>query len=168
MRGSLRLHRRLGWVGTGVAAAMVVLASGAILLALWSDHLPDFYPPGLFVTRGFIGIALFSGLVIAAILLRRQPQWHKRLMLCATIVVMGPGLERALPVPMMGPSWYYIVDGLILVLAAAGPVVDVLTRRRIHPAYLWGVGAILAGQVFVDFVAPSPLAPVLVHLVGGR
>jgi hypothetical protein len=168
LRGSVALHRRLGWVGAGLAAAMAVLATGAILLGLWSDHLPSFYPPGLFVLRGFVGVAMFSGLVMAAIALRRRPQWHKRLILCATIIIIEPGLERSLPVPMMGPTWYYAVDGLIFCLAAAGPAVDLLTRRRIHPAYLWGVGAILGGQMFVDLMVPSPLAPMVVHLVGGR
>jgi hypothetical protein len=166
--GSIALHRRLGWFGAGVATSMAVLASGAILLALWSDHLPSFYPPGLFVFRGFTGVATFSGLVVAAIRLRRRPQWHKRLMLCASIIVIAPGLERSLPVPMMGPFWYYGVDGLVLALAAAGPVFDLLTQRRIHPAYLWGVGAILSGQIFVDLVVASPLAPLVVRLVGGH
>jgi hypothetical protein len=147
---------------------MAVLATGAILLALWSGQLPSFYPPGLFVLRGFVGVATFSGLILTAVVLRRQPQWHKRLMLCATIIVIEPGLERGLPVPMMGPSWYYAVDGLILCLAAAGPAVDFLARQRIHPAYLWGVGAILGGQMFVDLMVPSPLAPIVVHLAGGH
>jgi hypothetical protein len=69
---------------------------------------------------------------------------------------------------MMGPFWYYGVDGLVLALAAAGPVFDLLTQRRIHPAYLWGVGAILSGQIFVDLVVASPLAPLVVRLVGGH
>jgi hypothetical protein len=167
LRGSMTLHRGLGWAGAGVAAAMAVLALGAILFALWGGHRPSFYTPGLFVLRGFTGVLVFSGLVIAAIGFRRQPQWHKRLMLCATIVIIEPGLERALPVPTMGPSWFYVVDSLILSLAAVGPIVDLLTRRRIHPAYLWGVGAVLAGQVFVDSLVPSPLAPLIVRLVGG-
>ena len=167
-RGSLALHRRLGWLGAGGAVAMVVLACGAILLALWSAHLPPFYPPALFIFRGFTALAVFSGLVIAAIRFRRQPQWHKRLMVSASIIIMVPGLERALPVPAMGPSWYYIVDALILGLAAIGPATDLWVRRRIHPAYFWGFGAILAGQIFVDVLVPSPLAPSVVRMVAGQ
>jgi hypothetical protein len=167
MRGSLALHRRLGWFGAALAIAMVVLASAAILFGLWSHHLPDFYPPGLFLLRGFIGVATFAGLVIAAIAFRRQPAWHKRFMLCATIVVIVPGLERALPVPMMGPSWFYTVDLLVLAIAAVGPVFDLVTQRRIHPAYLYGVGAIFAGQLCVDLLLPTRLAAAVVRFVVG-
>jgi len=167
-RGSLALHRRLGWLGAATAAAMAALASGAILLGLWSNHLPDFYPPALFLLRGFAGVATFSGLVVAAICLRRRPAWHKRLMLCATIVVVTPGLERSLPVPMMGPSWFYGVDLVVLAIAAVGPGVDLVTQRRIHPAYLWGVGAIFAGQVVVDLLLPTSLSAAAVRVVAGQ
>jgi hypothetical protein len=147
---------------------MVVLATAAILLAFWSHHLPDFYPPGLFLLRGFMGVVTFAGLVAAAICLRRRPAWHKRLMLCATIVVVGPGLERALPVPLMGPSWFYGVDLVLLAIAAAGPVFDFVTLRRIHPAYLYGVGAIFAGQMGVDLLLHTPLPAAVVRFVGGQ
>ena len=167
-RGALGLHRRLGWFGAGLAVAMVALAAGAILAALFADHVPPFYPHGLFLARGFFGLLVFAGLVIAGIVQRRRAEWHKRLMLCASIVVIAPGLERALPIPDMGPNWPYIADGLILALAAAGPIVDLVTRRRIHPAYVWGVGAILSGQIAVDLIAASPLAPTLLHLIGAH
>ncbi len=168
MQGSLALHRKLGWFGAGLAVAMVGLATVAILGALLSDHVPPFYPHRLFLVRGIMGISVFAGLVIAGIAQRRRGEWHKRLMLCASIVVIGPGLERALPIPDMGPNWPYIVDALIMLLALAGPVVDLVSRRRVHPAYLWGVGAILFGQLFVDVVTPSPLAPALLHLLGAH
>jgi hypothetical protein len=168
MRGSLALHRRLGWAGAAIATAMVVLACAAILFALWSDSLPGFYPPGLFLLRGAMGVVTFAGLVIAAITCRRRSAWHKRLMLCATIVVIAPGLERALPVPIMGPAWFYTVDLVILAIAAVGPAFDLVTQKRIHPAYFCGVGAILAGQISVDLLLPSPLAPALVRFALGH
>jgi len=147
---------------------MVLLATGAILGALLADHVPPFYPHGLFIVRGFFGLFVFAGLVIAGIVQRRRAEWRKRLMLCASIVVIAPGLERALPIPDMGPNWPSMTDGLILVLAAAGPIVDLVTRRKIHPAYVWGVGAILFAQIAVDLITASPLAPALLHLVGAH
>jgi hypothetical protein len=88
-------------------------------------------------------------------------------MLCATIIVVAPGVERALPVPMMGASWFYGVDLVILAIAAIGPVFDLATQRRIHPAFLCGVGAILAGQVLVDLLLPTPLTAAVVRFVVG-
>jgi hypothetical protein len=168
LRGSLTLHRTLGWFGAVLALAMVGLALVAILAALLSDHVPPFYPHRLFLIRGVMGISVFAGLVIGGIAQRKRGEWHKRLMLCASIVVIAPGLERALPIPAMGPNWPYMTDALIMVLALVGPAVDLIVRRRIHPAYLWGVGAILVGQLIVDVLAPSPLAPLLLHLIGAH
>ena len=164
--GAVSLHRKLGVFGVGLAVAMVVMGALAIHLALQADTLPPFYPPGLFIARGIIGLVLFPGLIIAGVLNRHRSEWHKRFMLCASIVVIGPGLERALPVPIMGAGWYFIVDGILLVIALIGPVGDLIVRKRIHPAYLWGVGAIIAGQAIVDLVAPLPITSALAHAVG--
>jgi len=166
VRRSVAMHRKLGWVGAGLACAMILLGSGAILFALWNKTLPFFYPPGLFLVRGFVGLALFAGLLTSAILLRRHADWHKRLMLCAAIVIVTPGLERAMPVPLFGANWPFVVDGVLDLIALAGPSLDFIRTRRIHPAYLYGVGAIIAGQAVVDIVSPSPLAGTLLRAVG--
>lgn len=168
VRGSLRLHRRLGWVGAGLAVAMVVMGGLAVLMGLWTDHVPPFYPHALFLARGLLGLALFAGLVAAGVALRGRGEWHKRLMLCATIVVVVPGLERAMPIPLFGAVWPAVVDGVVDLLALAGPAVDLLVRGRVHPAYVWGVGAIVVVQVLVDALAYSPLALPMLRLVGAR
>jgi uncharacterized membrane protein YozB (DUF420 family) len=167
-RGSLRRHRQLGRLGGCLVVAMLALGTYAILFALWVDATPFFYPHGLFIVRGFLGLALFGGLTAAAIINRRRADWHKRLMLCASIVVIVPGLERALPVPIMGPNWPFVVDAVVDLLALVGPAVDWATRRRIHPAYFWGVGAIVCGQILTDLIAPSPIATTLLRLVGAH
>ncbi len=164
--GAVSLHRKLGMFGVALAVAMVVMGALAVHLALQANTLPPFYPPGLFITRGIVGLVLFPGLVAAGVLNRHRAEWHKRLMLCASIVVIGPGLERALPVPIMGMGWYFIVDGILIVIALFGPVYDLIVRKRIHPAYFWGIGAIVAGQAIVDVIAPLPIAAALAKAVG--
>ena len=163
MNGSLALHRRLGWVGVALAVAMVVLGASAVVLALWADSVPPFYPHGLFVIRGLIGLVVFAALVGAAVARRRQAGWHKRLMLCASIAVIVPGLERAMPLFLFGARWPFVVDGVVDALLLAGPIVDWVVRRRIHPAWLWGGGVIVGGQVLVYALAPSPVAQAMLH-----
>ena len=136
-RGSLALHRRLGWAGVGLAAAMVALGAGAILLALRGDAVPPFYPHGFFLVRGLAALLLFAGLVAAGALRHREGAWHKRLMLCASVVVVGPGLERSLPIPLLGAAWPLAADALLDCLALAGPAADLLARGRVHSDYLW-------------------------------
>ena len=166
VRGSLALHRKLGWLGLALAGAMLVLGMWVILFALWNDTVPPFYPHPLFLVRGFITLIVFGGLVGAGIAFRKRAEWHRRLMLCASIVVIGPGLERALPIPLIGPAWPFVTDALLLALAMIGPIVDVFVRRRIHPAYVRGVGAILVGQLCVDILAPSSIATAWLRLLG--
>jgi MFS family permease len=168
MAGSLRWHRRLGWVGAGLAVAMLALGAIAVLMGLISDHVPPFYPHGLFLMRGMIGLATFAGLVAAGIVNRRRPAWHQRFLLCASFVVVLPGLERAMPLDLFGADWPFAVDATIDLMALAGPVVDLIERRRVHPAYLWGVGAIIAGQAAVYALAPSAVAAGVLHALGTR
>jgi hypothetical protein len=168
MARSLRWHRRLGWAGAALACAMVALGAIAVLMGLWADHVPPFYPHGLFLMRGTIVLLVFAGLVIAGIVNRRRPEWHKRFMLCASLVVVVPGLERAMPLEAFGANWPFAVDGVIDALALAGPALDLLEKRRIHAAYLWAVGAIIAGQALVYLLAPPALSAAFLHALGTK
>jgi hypothetical protein len=164
--GATNVHRTLGWLGLAIAIAMVGLGGFAVWFGLATGSLPPFYPHGLFLMRGAIGLATFLGLVIAAIVNRRTTQWHKRLLLCATIVVTVPALERSLPLPLFGPGWPFVVDGVADAILLVGPIVDLITRGRVHPAYVVGVGVVVLGQLTTDLVAPSPLATILLHALG--
>ncbi|PTT73714.1 hypothetical protein DBR41_27990, partial [Pseudomonas sp. HMWF010] len=46
---------------------------------------------------------------------------------------------------------------LLILLALVGPAYDLITRRRVHPAYLWGVGLILLAQPLHGLIAATPL-----------
>jgi hypothetical protein len=164
--GNTRIHRKLGWLGLAIAIAMVGLGEYAVLFGLWSGQLPPFYPHGLFLIRGTIGLVTFFGLVIAAIVNRRKPQWHKRLLLCATVVVTLPALERSLPIPAFGAGWPLVVDSIADTILLIGPITDLVARRRVHPAFVVGVCAVVLGQATTDLLAPSPIATALLHALG--
>lgn len=99
-----------------------------------NNTLPPFYPTGLFLTRGVAGPAGFAVLITAAILHRGQPEWHKRLMLCTAVIIIVPGLERAMPVFLFGPHWYFVVDAVVIAIALNRPEIHLFSLRRIHPA----------------------------------
>ncbi len=71
-----------------------------------------------------------------------------------------------MPLFLFGGYWSFVVDGVVIAIALAGPAVDLATRRRVHPAYYWGVGAIFLEQMVVDVLAPSPVAVAMLHAVG--
>jgi uncharacterized membrane protein YozB (DUF420 family) len=164
--GAVTWHRRLGIIGAVLALAMVILGVIAVLVALHARALPPFYAPGLFLLRNLGSMLVFAILVTAAILARRHPDWHKRLILCAAIVIAAPGLERCLPVFENGPHWNLVIDALIIVIELFGPAIDLIARNRIHPAYFYGIGAILCGQAVTDIFASAACLTPILHAIG--
>ena len=166
-QGSIRLHRRIGLLGAGLAAAMVVMGLVATFVAIRVHMVPSFFPKGVFLVMNAVGICVFGGIVAAGVALRRNAEWHKRLMLTATVSILGPGLGRFLPMDAFGAAAPLVMFGIILGFALAGPVADLIVRRRVHPAYLWGLAAILATDLSIPLLAFAPPTTALVHWIGG-
>ena len=166
-RGSVALHRKIGWIGAALAAAMLVMGVAATLFAIRYGFVPSFFPKPIFLVMNLIGILVFAGLVAGGIALRKQAEWHKRLMLCATVSILGPGLGRLLPMGSFGAAAPLVMFGAIALFAFAGPVADIVVRRRVHPAYYWGVTTILLSMVIIGPVAFSPPAQALLHVIQG-
>lgn len=163
--GSAALHRKLGGVGAGLALAMVVMGLAATLFAIRFHRVPSFFPKGVFLVMNSVGILVFGGLVAAGVSMRRQSEWHKRLMVCATISILGPGLGRLLPMPSFGAVAPLVLFGVQDLFALSGPVADLIVRRRVHPAYFWGVAAIVFSQVVIGPLAFSPPAQAVLRLI---
>ncbi len=90
----------------------------------------------------FGGIALFAVFVTAAILLRRKVEFHRRLMLMASIAIIFPAAGR-IPIVFLAyqlPIAVAILGGAIAAAYCVGLpiallVYDLVTRRRRpHPA----------------------------------
>jgi uncharacterized membrane protein YozB (DUF420 family) len=167
-RGSTALHRKIGWLGAALAVAMLVMGVAATLFTVHYGYIPSFFPPAIFLVMNLVGIAVFAGLVAAGIALRKRGEWHKRLMLGATVSILGPGLGRLLPMPSFGAAAPLILFGVGMLFALAGPVADLIVRRRVHPAYYWVVGAIALSQLAITPLAFSPIGGGLLAAVRAR
>jgi hypothetical protein len=51
-----------------------------------------------------------------------------------------------------------------LVFPLAGAIRDLRRRGKVHPAWLWGIGAIVGGQIFVLAIIHSPAGDALCRL----
>jgi hypothetical protein len=72
-RGARRLHQRLGWIGAGIAAAMVILVTAAMVEQL--RRVNGFPPPPLALTLHVIGDHRLVG---RADVSRRRPFFRQR------------------------------------------------------------------------------------------
>lgn len=162
VRGSITRHRQLGVLGAGIAAVMVVLGIVTTVMAVRQHRVPGFFPPGIFLVLDVLGIIGFGILTAWAIALRKQAAWHKRLMLCGTILVMSPALGRILPMPMLGKFAPLAVFGSMAVYVIAGMLFDLRSRGRVHPAYWWGAAVLVVTQALVG---PLGFSPPILRLV---
>lgn len=89
-------------------------------------------------------MVLFGAFFGAAIVQRRRPETHKRLIVVATVALILPGTGR-LVLGVLGLQPFLVVlVWLSPLLIAMG--YDVVTRRCIHPVYLIGT-LILAANI---------------------
>ena len=147
-RGSRRLHQRLGWIAVGIAATMVILVMAAMIEQL--RRVGGFPPPPLALALSAFDIIVFAILIGTAICYRKQPDWHKRFMLSATILLLGAPMFRVVihyvgitDMSKVGIVSTLLVDAFFLPCFAY----DLVTRRRIHPAYFVALMLIVLDQV---------------------
>ena len=145
------VHRALGWVGAALAALVATAGVTAGLATARREAAGGLDEAArAFLTIPMFSMVVFAGLVAAAIVCRRRPQAHKRLMLLATISILDAPIARWPGAP--GALGVSLLVDLFVVVAMA---YDFLSRRRVHPAYIVG-GAIIAGnQALRDVVGRS-------------
>jgi hypothetical protein len=161
-RRSLPLHRTLGLASIGLVVVMVPLGMATNLLGIRRDAVPPFFSPEQVFAADLCDLLLFACLYGWALLWRHRRDWHKRLMLSATILLSWPGIARIHLLGAFGLGMIVPLSLLVLVgLALAGPLHDRATRNRVHPAYLWGLGATIAlGPLYMGLGTTS-----LVHAI---
>ncbi|GAC1308770.1 MAG: hypothetical protein NVSMB10_15270 [Steroidobacteraceae bacterium] len=184
-QGRLAYHRAWGLVGISLATAMVVIGLAAAIQTLVAGLAAGYGDRSrAFVILPVSAISLFAGFFIAAIANIRRPQFHKRLMLLATISLLqaamgrvffilvkggGPGLRPGLGPPpplVIGLAPSLLLETLIL----AGIVYDWRTRGRPHPVWLVGAAVMTAVILLRGPLSGTPgwlaFADSLAHISG--
>jgi len=136
---------------------MVVMGFAIMIASMRRSGGPFFFDQNEFMISNTMLLMLFGALVFTALRVRRHAGWHWRLMLVAMLILSGPGLGRLLPMPLLMPHAWRIMMVVTLMFSVIGMVRDLRRKGHIHPAYLWGVGAIMLVQVVADLIAYSPL-----------
>ena len=139
----LALHRRIGVGGALLAAAMIAVATMTALAGAKRGPGPGGMPSLVFLAIPLFDMLMFATFITAALALRRHKEAHKRLMLLAYVSIMAAPAARLPGVLPLGPLAFY---GIAFVFLASGIVYDLVSRRRVHPAYIWG-GSLLVASV---------------------
>lgn len=150
-------HRRLGWIAAGWMAAMVVLGTLVTVMMVRRGQVPFFFQPAYFLVMNPISVLTFAGLSAAAIVMRRQTRWHRRLHCCGMAFLIGPAWGRLLPMPLMIPYAEWGVFAAVMLVPIAGMVADRARRGAVHPAWARGVGVMVLAQLSMAVIAQSPL-----------
>lgn len=164
--GALHIHRRLGWLALAWVPAMIGLGLAIMFTSIRSHGGPPFFALNEFLIGNVFQLLCFACLVATAISLRRRTDWHRRLMLSSMAVLTGPGFGRLLPTPLFIPwSWTMVAVIFPLIFPLIGMIYDRRRAGRIHPAWLWGAGAIVATHVASEIIAYSPAGRALTEAV---
>lgn len=166
--GRRDVHMKLGAATLVLAALMVPVM---YLTAVWQvarTNQPPFTDPLTWTAIPLAVIPAFIYLVYEAWRRRGEPQWHKRLMLGASIlVVFGPGFSR---IPLSPPIFWGFAAQLIVgmcLLFAPLFIWDRRTLGEVHPATWTGfIASALAAIVPLALIATDTWAPIAQHLPG--
>lgn len=140
------VHRRLGIVGALVAFAMVVIGVVTAIASARRGHTPlPVVPPLAFLAVPIADMVVFGVLVSTAVAMRRRADFHARLMLLATITILGPAFARIRidAVQDNNPASFMVLVTLTVVACAGW---DAMRRARLHPVYLWGGLLVILSQ----------------------
>lgn len=151
------LHRRLGVAGTALAA-LVFLVGVATAIEGARNGVSPGPPPLVFLAIPLGVIAVFAIFVVAAIVNRRHGDWHKRLMLLATLTMLTPAIAR-IPFEPLQAGGIVLFMAMTDLIALACAAWDAWRHRRLHSAFAIGVAFLVASHVLMLVVAKSTWWP---------
>jgi hypothetical protein len=163
--GKLRLHMKLGTASVSLAVAIVVLGYFVIRAAYAR---PDWniagWSPAASVMIPFSDIVNFVIAYSLALVNRRTPAAHKRLMLLAGLLIIDPAIARLVGTLGLAVPFILILE---LFLFGALIVYDFVTRGRPHWSSLLGLGLYIGALLCKLFVAQQAWWASFVNIVFG-
>jgi hypothetical protein len=141
-------HRFLGWFGVALGAAMVPLGI-ATAIVMGRFDASQLHQPGSdpFLIIPFYDMAAFGTLFTLAVIWRKKPELHRRLIFVATCVLTEAAFAR----------FDFVFDHSLFpfcpdLLIGLGVVRDLLVNRRIHRVYLIALPVMIVVQGLVTLI----------------
>jgi hypothetical protein len=155
------VHRRLGLLAAAMIPAMVLTGffAEAYSQRYYLGHPPD--SQAFFIIPIFYVVA-FGAVATMAVLKRREPAAHKRLIYIATTVIVGAAWTRTIGAPLtpvVGDGFWGMIGNTFTstnLLLGALVVFDWRTRGRVHSVVATVIPAILACELIVSWIYHMP------------
>jgi len=159
--GRQAIHRRLGVSATAMIPLMLLTGffAEAYSQRYYLGHPPD--SQAFFIIPIFY-VAAFGVLATMAVLKRREPAAHKRLIYLATTIIVGAAWTRVVGgklAGVVGDGFWGMIGNTFTstnLFMAALMLFDWRTRGRLHPVVLAVVPAILACELVVSWLYHAP------------
>jgi len=145
---NVKLHRLAGWFGAGLAGGMVVLGFViAVVMARFDWY--TLHEPGtdVFLSVPFGDMLEFGPLVALAILWRKKPELHRRLLFIATCCLLDAAFGR-IDFLYDHNLLFACLDGVILL----GIGRDLLVDRSVHKVYRVALPVLVAWQALLLYL----------------
>ncbi|HTU51820.1 MAG TPA: hypothetical protein VMF56_14605 [Acidobacteriaceae bacterium] len=145
---NVRLHRTLGWFGAALGSAVFVVGVW-IGIVMSRFRIQYFHGKGAVpdLALSWYDVTAFAVAFGLAILWRKKPEYHRRLILLATCALTSAAFGR-FPAHILPAGWFFVgVDFLVLLGVARDLIVD----KRIHRVYAVGLPVFLVCQSIVMY-----------------
>lgn len=142
------VHRALGWFGAALAATMVALGfTIPVVMTRFDIQVLHQKDVAQFLSIPFLDMIVFGICVGLAILWRKRPEYHRRLVFIATCGLMDAAIGRF--EFWFNHNLFYIGLDLLIV---AGMMRDLVVDGRIHKVYLYVLPVMVVGQALAVYV----------------
>ncbi|MYM63425.1 hypothetical protein [Pseudomaricurvus sp. HS19] len=166
-RDNLTYHRKLGRLGAVYAAWVILVGLVLTPVTLAVGRVPPFFTSAYFLALDWTNITVFAVLFYAAIINRKRTDWHRRLMLCATISLIAPAWGRL--IVLAGYMMTTLNDvGALLGYVVIAMLADRLINKRVHPAYYWGAATLVSMGIVIELLSRVPLFVQLATMFAGQ
>ncbi|MEY4760950.1 MAG: hypothetical protein RLZZ200_806 [Pseudomonadota bacterium] len=152
--GDAATHRRFGRWGFLLAIWMLFLGVVLTPYDIAVHRFPTaFFTPALFLAMDWMNILMFALLVLGGWMMRRRSDWHRRLMMSATIIIIMPAWGRLL---IMAGLPGTLSAQCLLVYFIVAMIADWRIRGRTHPAWYVGVAGLVLMVVGLVLLSEFP------------
>jgi hypothetical protein len=153
------VHRKLGIFGAALGIALVISSGQFAIDAVLAGRAPPGRVPLEFLSVSLGTTFMFAIFLSAALVMRQRREWHKRLMLLASIVVLVPAIGRldTLMFKTFGTPRLVLPIVVSMAFVAWLWVNDWRKKGAVHPASLYGGILLLAAIPLRSWIGTTDL-----------